>query len=206
MNDHMKAAFQLTSNLFDIAGLTVRELSEIDLPLLQDFFVSNPEYFFAVNGMAPRADEARQEFVSRPPPEIPFNRVYVIGFFDTTGTLVAMTSVTSDFLAKGIWHIDLFVVATALHGSGSASSIYAGIEAWLLKQGVRWVRLGVVAGNIRAEKFWGKSGFIEIRRRPGMQFGIRTQTVRVLVKPIATSGLEEYFSLAARDRPEFGLA
>jgi hypothetical protein len=32
--------------------------------------------------------------------------------------------------------------------------------------------------------------------------GTLIQTVRVFVKPVSTSGLEEYLSLVARDRPE----
>lgn len=197
---HPKSTADLADDLFNMEGVRVRELLDFDIPLLQKFFVANPEYFFAVNGMAPRDDEARYEFESRPPPEVAFEKVYMIGFFDASGSMIAMTSIDSNFLAKGIWHIALFIVATTLHGSGKAASIFAGIETWLCKKGARWIWLGAVCGNIRAERFWEKSGFVEVRRRSGIPFGVCTQTVRVLVKPVATSGLAEYLEIAHRDR------
>lgn len=56
--------------LFDAPDFEARRLTEDDLPSLQDFFVANPEYFLAVNGMLPRPDEAKQEFDDRPPPDM----------------------------------------------------------------------------------------------------------------------------------------
>lgn len=178
------------------------KLTESDLPVLQDFFVANPDYFLSVNGVPPRVDEAKQEFEDRPPPVMPFDEVFVIGFVDSAGNLIAMASVISNLLAKNVWHISLFIVAGSLHGSGTAASLYAGLEAWMQEQGARWVRLGAVVGNARAERFWERCGYVEVRRRAGTQLGMLVQTVRVFVKPVSTSGIEEYLNLVTRDRPE----
>ena len=43
---------------------------------------------------------------------------------------------------------------------------------------------------------------VEVRRRAGTLLGKLTQTARVFVKPVSTSGVEEYLNLVARDRPE----
>jgi GNAT superfamily N-acetyltransferase len=198
MHTHRPSSYRL----FAVEHVEAWTLTESDLPALQDFFVANPDYFVAVNGMPPRADEAQQEFEDRPPPEMSFDEVYVVGFFDGAGGLVAMASVISNLLAKEVWHVGLFIVASSLHGSGAAASLYAGLEAWMQDQGACWVRLGAVAGNTRAERFWERRGYIEVRRRAGIQLGTLIQTVRVFVKPVSTSGLEEYLSLVARDRPE----
>jgi GNAT superfamily N-acetyltransferase len=176
-------------------------LAESDLQALQDFFVANPDYFLVVNGMRPRADEARQEFEDCPPPEMPFDEVFVIGFADSAGRLLAMASVISNLLAEHVWHIGLFIVATSLHKSGTAAVLYAGLEAWLKERGALWIRLGAVAGNAKAERFWEKLGYVEARRRTGTRLGNLIQTVRVFVKPVSTSGVEEYLRLVARDRP-----
>jgi len=113
-----------------------------------------------------------------------------------------MASITANLLAPRVWHIGLFIVATSLHGSGTAASLYAGLEAWLKAQGALWIRLGAVVGNTRAERFWERQGYTEVRRRAGTQLGDVTHTVRVFVKPLGTSGLDDYLGLVARDRPE----
>lgn len=188
--------------LFATAAAVAGKLTESDLPALQAFFVANPDYFVAVNGVPPRADEARREFDDRQPTGMPFDDAFTIGFADGTGRLIAMASITSNLLAQRVWHIGLFIVATSLHGSGTAASLYAGLEAWLKSQGALWIRLGAVVGNIRAERFWERQGYTEVRRRIGTTLGNCTRTVRVFVKPLGTSGLDDYLDLVARDRPE----
>jgi hypothetical protein len=44
------------------------EMSEADVPRLQAFFLSNPEYHLSVNGVPPSPTEARDEWDSMPPP------------------------------------------------------------------------------------------------------------------------------------------
>jgi GNAT superfamily N-acetyltransferase len=191
-----------SQRLFVVGDVGAWTLAESDLPALQDFFVANPDYFLSVNGVPPRADEAKQEFEDRPPPEMPFDEVFVIGFVDSAGRLIAMAAVISNLLAKHVWHIGLFIVATPLHGSGTAALLYSGLEAWLKDQGAHWVRLGAVVGNVKAERFWEKRGYVEVRRRADAKLGDLVQTVRVFVKPVSTSGMEEYRTLVARDRPD----
>ncbi len=157
------------------------QLAEEDLPALQAFFVSNPGYFLAVTGAPPRPDEAKQEFEFRPPPGLPYDKVCVLGFFDSSGRMVAMASVLTDFLAPRVWHISLFIVATALHGTGTAGLLYGRFEKWAKDGGASWLRLGAVVGNVQAERFWEKVGYKEIRRAPE-QLGSMTHTTRVMVK------------------------
>lgn len=188
--------------LFAIAGGAAWKLAESELLALQAFFAANPDYFIAVNGTPPRADEARQEFDDRPPPGMPFDEAFIVGFDDGAGRLIAMASITSNLLAPQVWHLGLFIVATTLHGSGVAASLYGGLEAWLKAQGALWIRLGAVVGNARAERFWERQGYTEVRRRTGTQLGDRTHTVRVFVKPLGSASLDDYLHLVPRDRPE----
>jgi GNAT superfamily N-acetyltransferase len=116
--------------------------------------------------------------------------------------MVAMANVVTDLLATGVWHIGLFIVATARHGCGEARVLYRGLEDWARSHGAAWMRLGVVRGNARAERFWESLGYLETRTREGIEMGRRVNTVRVMVKPLAGGTLEQYLALVPRDRPE----
>ena len=63
------------------------------------------------------------------------------------------------------------------------------------------MQLGVVAGNSRAERFWEKCGFVEVRKREGMAMGTKINTVRVMVKPLGGGALAEYLAGVERDNP-----
>ncbi len=67
--------------------------------------------------------------------------------------------------------------------------------------GAEWLRLGVVAGNTRGERFWESRGYIETRIRTEVPYRLRTQAMRVMFKPLAGGTLEEYLALVERDRP-----
>jgi hypothetical protein len=60
----------------------------------------------------------------------------------------------------------------------------------------------VVEGNVKAEHFWRKTGYGEVRKRPGIKMGSRTNVVRVLVKPLENGSIAEYLSLVERDNPD----
>jgi ribosomal protein S18 acetylase RimI-like enzyme len=181
--------------------LTVVELSTGAEALLQRFFDENPLYFVSVNGEPAQPTEAHDEIHDSLPTGWPFTRKLVIGYVASDGRLAAMANVVTDMLAPTVWHISTFIVATARHGSGDATSLYKGLEAWAAQQGAKWLRLGVVSGNARAERFWERQGFTETRLRYGIQLGRLTHTLRVMFKPLAGGSLEQYLALVARDRP-----
>jgi hypothetical protein len=103
---------------------------------------------------------------------------------------------------RDVWHTGLFIVDQPLHGNGAAASFYRALERWMIGQGAVWLRLGVIAGNTRAEAFWARMGYAELRQRSGMNYGLLTHTVRVMAKPAGMRGLDEYLALVPRDRPE----
>lgn len=188
--------------LFSGAAFRAVEAGEDDVPELQRFFEANPEYFLIVGGEGPGADTAREEFEDRPPAGWPCDRVWLIRFVDGAGVTIGMANVVSNLLAAGVWHIGLFIVATPLHGTGTAKVLYQGLEDWVRRNGARWLRLNVVVGNVRAERFWRGAGYREVRKREGVEIGRRINTVRVMTKPLANGRLAEYLRIVARDRPE----
>lgn len=194
--------------LLQTPRLAARELAAREVPLLQALFDANPLYFQAVNGRPPHPDEAQQEFDELPPPHLPFTRRWFLGLFDADAdseALQGVAVVVQDLCAPGVWHIALYLVATALHGSGAAADTYRAMEAWMRHGGACWLRLGVVAGNARAERFWQAQGFAEVRRREGVDTGGRVNDLRVLAKALAGGTLADYLALVPRDRPDSAL-
>jgi GNAT superfamily N-acetyltransferase len=187
---------------FEASSFRCAEMAVEAIPRLQRFFEDYPEYHFAVEGRPPRPDRAREVFESLPPAEWPFERKWLLEFSGAGGEMMAMADVISNLFVDGVWHIGLFVVATPLHGRGVAHGIYNDLEAWMRDGGARWLRLGVVEGNVRAERFWERLGYIEVRRRFDVEMGERMNNLRVMVKPLATATIPEYLALVARDRPE----
>lgn len=192
-----------SSTLFSVAGLRCVELSDADVPALQRFFDANPAYFHSVNGHGPGSDEASHELHDAPPSGLPFRKQWIVGFIDEDANFRAMANMLADFLAVGVFHIGLFIVASELHGSGRSMTIYEALERWIQQSGAMWIRLGVVKGNAKAERFWSKAGYLEVRERAGIAMGARVNTVRVLVKSLtAESALGAYLERVARDRPD----
>jgi GNAT superfamily N-acetyltransferase len=190
----------------ETADLRCIELKPEDAPALQAFFEANPLYFETIGGQPPQPGEALSEITDRPPAGMPHGRVWVLGFVDAAGQLVAMAGVIENLLAQGVWHIGIFIVATARHGRGDAQRLHAAVVDWARTNGAQWMRLGVVAGNERAERFWQRCGYVELRVREGIVMGRLTQTVRVMVKPLAGLPIERYLELVERDRPASALA
>jgi GNAT superfamily N-acetyltransferase len=156
----------------------------------------------AVHGEPAAADEAHKEMQDQPPADWPFTKKWQIGYQDDNGSLAALAIVITDLLASGVWHIGLFLLATARHGSGDAQALHQGLQSWALANGAKWLRLGVVQGNTRAERFWESMGYLQTRTRTGMQMGQRSNTLRVMGKPLSGRSIQEYLSRVPRDRPE----
>jgi len=189
--------------LFATRRFHVLAMRAAEVPELQGFFELNPEYFYTVGDQAPGPAEAQQEFADRPPAEFSYSRHQAALIRDAQGQLSGIYVLSWDLFAAGVCHIGLFLIATALHGKGAAQELSAGLEALARAQGSRWLRLGVVAGNARAERFWAAQGFVELRQRHGVTIGRRVNSLRVMLKPLtAEHSVADYLALVARDRPE----
>lgn len=180
---------------------SLRELAAEDVAEVQRFFECNPEYFLAVNGEGPRRNEAEIEFADAPPAGMSYRAMWLIGFFDGAGTMVGMATVVGDFLVPQVWHVGLFIAASTLHGSGVAHALYRRLERWMIDRGARWLRLGVVQGNVKAERFWLRCGYVQVRERGPVKMGRKSQLLRVMVKPLADGSVADYLVQVERDRP-----
>jgi GNAT superfamily N-acetyltransferase len=190
------------SALFAAGPFRAVEVTAADVPELQRFFEANPEYHLAVTGEAPALHEGQKEFELAPPAGWPFEKRWLLAFVAKDGTWIGVGDVISNLFVPGVWHVGLFMVATSLRGSGAARSLYYALESWMRGSGARWLRLGVVEGNARAERFWESAGYTEVRKRNDVQMGKQFNTLRVMVKPLGAEPLAQYLAAIARDRPE----
>lgn len=192
--------------LFAAGDLAAFEILEGDLGDVQALFEACPGYFRLAIGAPAGPTAARDDFAARPPDDMPFARKWPIGFRDPAGRLVAMAEVVENLLAEHVWHIGLFILPEDLHGKGIARPAYDALEGWMRKRGAWWLRLGVIAGNGRAERFWEACGYVEVRRRASVAVGGLANMVRVMVKPLAGGAVADYLAIVARDRPQAGRA
>ncbi|AKS10100.1 GNAT family N-acetyltransferase [Pseudomonas trivialis] len=184
------------------AGIRVVELCASDEVELQRFFERAPDYFIAVNGEPATPTEAREELHGQLPTGWTCSRMYWLGYRDADDRLVAVVNIAADLLASGVWHIGLLLVDAHLHGTGLAQRLHADLETWAAKKGAQWLRLTVVIGNTKAERFWPKLGYVLVRIREGITMGQQVNTVSIQVKALAGGQVEDYLRLVARDWPD----
>lgn len=183
-----------------LAGLNVLPLQAADIAQLQAFYAANPLYFEATGGEPAQPGDAEADFHARPPPDMPYRQRWLLALCDEHGQWQAVVEVIAGLLLPQAWHIALFMVDARHHGQGLAAQLYAALEAWTLASGAHWLRLGVVVGHTRAERFWLRQGFVEVTRRHAVQMGRRSNSLRVMVKPLRSS-VAAYLQQVPRDRP-----
>ena len=187
--------------LFHVDSWQAREMRDDEVPALQAFFEANPLYFEKVNGRGPTPGEGQLEYDDLPPPELPFGKRWMLVVTDDAGEWIAVAQLLSDFLQPRVWHIGLFILATRLHGGGHAQALYRAMEQWMVKRGAQWLRLGAVVGWHKAENFWSRQGYVEVRTRQAPTPGEQINTVRVMVKPLGGGQLADYLQMVQRDNP-----
>jgi len=185
-----------------VPGLTAVELTTGTEPLLQRFFDENPLYFITTHGEPAQPDAAHEEIHEDLPEGWPYTRKWIIGYATRSGELAGMANVVSDLLAPSVWHIGTFIVATSRHGTGEAQELYQCLEQWARDNGAQYLRLGVVSGNSRAERFWQRLGFTQTRVRTGMVMGKLENTIHVMYKSLSGGSQQDYLALVERDRPD----
>lgn len=184
--------------------LLPQTLGEADAPRLQRLFEACADYFQRC-GLVLAADEAVQELRSLPPPDFAWAAQWHLGIVQTgSDTLLACLQVCSEAPAAGVWHLGLLMLHPAQRGTGLAQRLLAALEAWARHSGAKWMRLGVVAGNGRAERFWRTQGYRELRCRVTQATGQPPGPVRVMLKRLAgeptLADWADYLAAVPRDR------
>jgi GNAT superfamily N-acetyltransferase len=171
-----------------------------DIPALQAFLEANSAYTRLAEGREVAPDDGTLQFHDAPPPDIPFaDRWFFLIRDDGTGDVAAVIEVVKDLLAPGVWHIGLFLVAEALHGHGLAHRLHTALEQWSASKGACWLRLGVIAHNTRAVRFWQRVGYGFVCARQAAATGGSVNETWCLVKPLGTATVTDYLTVQRRD-------
>jgi ribosomal protein S18 acetylase RimI-like enzyme len=190
--------------VFSLSDADVWTATEADRPALAAFCHDNPEYDVFLTGEVPNEAEWVEDFMTDLPPAS-FNWTHthklIVRRHQDPNRIAAILDVTEDMIAKGVGHIGLFQVATALHGTGLAHELYQGLEDWLASRGTDVLRLGVLDGNARGMAFWTRHGFFETRRRQGKAPNGKTHLSHVMYKPLKPLTLGAYRLRVPRDDP-----
>jgi len=190
--------------ILSLSDADVWTATDADRPALAAFCRVNPEYDLFLAGEVPNEAEWVEDFMTDLPPAS-FNwtqtHKLIARRHQDSDTIAAILDVTEDMIDKGVGHIGLFQVATALQGTGLAHDLYQGLEDWLASRGTDVLRLGVLDGNARGMAFWTRHGFLETRRRQGTAPSGKTHLSHVLYKPLTRLTLEAYRRRVPRDDP-----
>lgn len=182
----------------------IAELQPDSSDRLQAFFDANPEYWLRVFGSPPGPTDAQELFERFPPPEMTWRTKHVLEIAAGDGSVGAIADVITDLCAPRVWHIGLFIAGTRLHGTGETTSLYRALEGWMRRGGATWSHLGVVVGNIAAERFWEKMGYCDVQLRKNVEMKGRVVDLRRMVKPLAGGTIADYRSIMPRDDPQEG--
>lgn len=190
--------------VFSLSDADIWVATDADRPDLAAFCRDNPEYDVFLTGEVP--DEAAwvEDFMTDlPPASFKWTTTHklIVRRHQDVGTIAAILDVTLDMIDRGVGHIGLFQVATALHGGGLAHRLYHGLEDWLATSGMDVLRLGVLEGNARGMAFWTRHGFLETRQRQGTAPTGKIHQSHVMVKPLRPLTLEAYRQRVPRDDP-----
>ncbi len=194
-----------TGATFQTSHFLVRAARLRDADAIWAFVQANPEYELTINGALPARDTLIKEFFEdRPPSQMTFSTIYKLLAWNktadgTSSDLAGLLDICADLMAKGVWHIGYFQVATAKWGSGHAQALYDGLEVWMLAHGAQVLRLNVADVNRRARRFWERQGYQLVRSKPGVQIGQKVHTLHTLVKLVSNLTLDQYKALVPHD-------
>ena len=188
---------------FTMGEFVAQAAQREDIADIQAFTESNPEYWLLTHGHPPAPDDAAANFDRRPPADMGYSEH--LSFLVRHGSsreVVAQIDVAADLLAAGVYHLGFFMTATRMRGTGFAHRLYEAYEQWAIDRGARWLRLGVVELNRRAEAFWRRAGYLELKREDDYILGDRSHVLITMVKPMRGETLRDYLDAVPRDRTE----
>ena len=135
---------------------TVRCVTEADIAAALELLRTNPAYFRIV---PPEQTFESVAFDIRrlPPRTVPEDKFY-LGFWDGE-TLAALLDLILHYPNRQTAFFGFFMLASSRQGRGEAAALMEEAVA-ALRRSFSAVRLGVAAGNTRAEHFWTKLGFV----------------------------------------------
>ena len=127
----------------------------------------------------PYEPNAAKDLLLDCPPGIGLENKHVIGFISPKGEIVGLLDAIKGYPEPEIWFIGLLLFSPDNRNNGLGEMVMKYFEYWILSQGAVEIRLGVVEKNKAAIRFWEKSGFNLLEKRPPAKLGLKKQKVFV---------------------------
>ena len=190
----------MAAHSFKTSEFVAEQVEREEIAEVQSFIEANPEYWLLTHGHGPPPDDAARSLDSLPPADMSYSEHFWFLVRDnSTREILGQLGIAADLLAVGVYHLGFFMTASRTHGSGFAHRLHEAYERWALERGARWLRLGVVEANGRAEAFWRRVGYREVRRLDGYPLGDLVHVLITMVKPMPGETLDEYLVAVLRD-------
>ena len=170
---------------FALEGFTVRRLSPADHAELQALYERCSDYHELEDGGPTRPTAGAETLAAGPPGTDPADK-FALGVYGDDGAMVGFLDVIRGYPAEGDWWIGLLMLAPEARSGGLGGRICEEAARSVAEEGGRALHLAVLEQNPRAERFWRRHGFDEVRRKPFTAATGKESTVIVMRRDLAS--------------------
>ena len=168
--------------LFYIPGCSAVRMTEDDEPSVQLLLEECSDFNLLVTGLPVARTDAKELFTDLPPGKDMVDKT-IIGFYKGQNLVGIMDNIRG-YPEPGTWFIGLMLLVPDERGKGMGRNLISGYEQWAGLQGAQAIRLGVVAENCDGYRFWERSGYQMVEKRPARRFGNKEQEIFLFRKEL----------------------
>lgn len=139
-------------------------LDHHDAALVQDLYERCSDYHELEEGMPTRPGAGEHLLTSLPPGKTTADK-HVLGLHAPEGDLVGVLDLIQDLPGEREWCLGLLMIDPTARAAGLGTRIFHALERAVAAAGGTAIYIGVLEHNARAERFWRRLGFAELRRQ-----------------------------------------
>jgi len=155
---------KLVFKFFSLPGYIVRRFKPADAAALQGLYERCTDYHEMHEGFATRPSAAADELAMLPPGRTLEDK-FSMGIYEPGGPLIGYLDIVRHYPATNEWWIGLLMLDPEARAKGLGARLFRATWNWVLSQDGKAIYLAVLEENIRAERFWRRQGFEEVRRQ-----------------------------------------
>ena len=137
-------------------------------------------------------DEAKHEFADVPPAGMAYREMWLLGFFDGAGALIGVATIVGDFLVDTSGTSASSSSRRRCTAAASRTRSIAGSSAGWSSRARGGCASASSRAASRAERFWQRCGYVQVRERGPVTMGKKSNLLRVMAKPLGGGTIDEY--------------
>jgi RimJ/RimL family protein N-acetyltransferase len=161
-----------------------RRLSINDAPVLQRLYERCSDYHELEEGVA-TVPHAGERMLRALPEGKDLEDKFVFGVFTPQQDIVGMIDLIRDHPTQGEWWIGLLMFDPAVRGAGLGEAFLTEMVNWVAAQNGTAMYIAVLEQNPKAQRFWGRQGFVERWRQSATAHSGQVNTVIGMRKDLA---------------------